>query len=194
MWRRGVVMSEEKRIQVTFHDVPHTEAFEGEIREMIEHLDRFSDRIHTCRVEIERDASRHQVGNRFRVRIYVHLPGKELTVGDHPPKASHTDLSVAVHDAFDAMERQIEEHMHVRKRVVKRHFQAEVRGRVARLVPELDHGFIETFDGREVYFHRNSVLRAALEELAVGTEVRLVEEDGDQGPQASTVVPKSAAE
>ncbi len=186
-------MNGDKRIQIVFHDVPHTEALEAEIREMIEHLDRFSDRILTCRVEIERDASRHQVGNRFRARIYVHLPGRELAVGDHPPKASHTDLSVTVHDAFDAMERQIEEYMHVRKRVVKRHFQPDSRGRVVRVLPELDHGFIEAFDGREVYFHRNSVLHAALEELAVGTEVRFAEEDGEEGPQASTVVPKSAA-
>jgi cold shock CspA family protein len=39
----------------------------------------------------------------------------------------------------------------------------------------------------EVYFHRNSVLHRGFDELAVGTEVRFVEEEGEQGPQASTV-------
>ncbi|MEK7865216.1 MAG: HPF/RaiA family ribosome-associated protein [Planctomycetota bacterium] len=187
-------MIQERPIQIHFHGVPHTAALEGEILSLAGQLDRFSDRIHKCTIEIAREASRHQVGNRFRVRIQLHLPGCELVVGHHPPKATHTDLSVALHDAFKAMERQLEEHMHVKQRFVKTHFQPDVRGRVARVFPEQDYGFIETFDGREVYFHRNSVVHAAIEELAIGAEVRIVEEDGEQGPQASTVVPKSAAE
>ncbi|MGO9847760.1 MAG: cold-shock protein [Methylocella sp.] len=50
-----------------------------------------------------------------------------------------------------------------------------------------DYGFIETSDGREVYFHRNSVLDNAFDRLTVGSEVRFVEEIGQKGPQASTV-------
>jgi len=46
---------------------------------------------------------------------------------------------------------------------------------------------IETRDGREIYFHRNSVLNAAFDDLKIGAEVRFAEEEGEQGPQASTV-------
>jgi cold shock CspA family protein len=42
--------------------------------------------------------------------------------------------------------------------------------------------FIETADGREVYFHCNSVLDDAFEHLTVGSEVRFVEEMGEKGP------------
>ena len=45
----------------------------------------------------------------------------------------------------------------------------------------------ETADGRDIYFHRNSVLDNAFDRLTVGSEVRFVEEIGEKGPQASTV-------
>ena len=43
-------------------------------------------------------------------------------------------------------------------------------------------------DGRQLYFHRNSVL-GGVDRLAVGDEVRFTEENGNEGPQASTVDP-----
>lgn len=54
--------------------------------------------------------------------------------------------------------------------------EAENHGHVAKLAGE-GYGFIETADGREVYFHRNSVLDDAFEHL-VGSEVRFAEEMG----------------
>ena len=48
-------------------------------------------------------------------------------------------------------------------------------------------GFIQTKDGRELYFHKNSLLNAGFEEVEVGNEVRFVEENGDEGPQASSI-------
>ena len=50
-----------------------------------------------------------------------------------------------------------------------------------------EFGFLEAADGREVYFHRNSVLDGAFNRLAVGTHVTFAEEMGEKGPQASTV-------
>src|SRR2546427_559512 len=49
------------------------------------------------------------------------------------------------------------------------------------------YGFLRTRDGRQIYFHRRSVLHDGFERLAIGTEVRFEEEDGSDGPQASTV-------
>ena len=50
------------------------------------------------------------------------------------------------------------------------------------------YGFLrEVGDDRQVYFHRNSVLHGDFERLAIGTEVRFTPQDGDQGPQASSV-------
>ena len=64
-------------------------------------------------------------------------------------------------------------------------------GRIARLLPERDGGFILTSDGNEIYFHRNSVTNAGFDKLEVGDEVRFVARQAEsaEGPQASTVVP-----
>jgi hypothetical protein len=45
-------------------------------------------------------------------------------------------------------------------RQVKEHT-AESHGRVAKLLAADECGFIETADGREIYFHRNAVLDGA---------------------------------
>jgi cold shock CspA family protein len=38
-----------------------------------------------------------------------------------------------------------------------------------------------------VYFHRNSVLLGDFEHMTVGSAVSFVEEEGERGPQASSV-------
>ncbi len=58
---------------------------------------------------------------------------------------------------------------------------------VARLDPSGEFGFLETADGREIYFHRNSVLNGGFARLAVGSRVTFAEELGEKGAQASTV-------
>jgi cold shock CspA family protein len=55
---------------------------------------------------------------------------------------------------------------------------------------QITYGFLTSDDGREIYFHKNSVLGRAFPPLHVGTAVRFVEEAGEKGPQASTVVTK----
>ena len=50
-------------------------------------------------------------------------------------------------------------------------------------------GFLETADGRAVYFDRSSVVDGGFGALDVGAPVRFTEEAGEKGPQATTVVP-----
>ena len=54
---------------------------------------------------------------------------------------------------------------------------------------ERGYGFIETSDGREIYFHANSVVGSRLDQLKMADEVRLViaEDESAKGPQATTV-------
>ena len=62
-------------------------------------------------------------------------------------------------------------------------------GRVTKLEPRADHGFITMDDGQEVYFHRHSVAEHGFDALYVGQAVTLVLSEGDEGPQASLVLP-----
>jgi cold shock CspA family protein len=48
-------------------------------------------------------------------------------------------------------------------------------------------GYITTVGGREIYFHRNSVINEEFDNLVPGRGVRFSEEMGDKGPQASTI-------
>ena len=91
---------------------------------------------------------------------------------------------MALRDAFDAARRQLQDYARRQRADTKVHVEPP-HGRVSKLLP--DYGFLTTPDGREIYFHRNSVLGDAFETLAIDTPVRFVEEEGDKGPQASTV-------
>ena len=64
---------------------------------------------------------------------------------------------------------------------------ARSRGRISKLFPLHGYGFIETPDGREVYFHRHAISDHDFRLADVGTPVFFCEEDGDEGPQASAV-------
>ena len=72
------------------------------------------------------------------------------------------------------------------QRQVKHHDGLPI-GTVVELDPLGEFGFIETDDGREIYFHRNSVLDGEFPHLAVNSRVTYAEEMGEKGPQASTV-------
>lgn len=58
---------------------------------------------------------------------------------------------------------------------------------MSRLRPDAGYGFIETPDGRTVYFHRHSVLDDDFGRRRLGSERAFVEGEERQGPQASAV-------
>lgn len=174
-------------LQITFRDMPPSPAVEAKIREKAARLDRFAQHIMACRVVVEAPHRRHHQGKLYHVRVDITLPGSELVVSREPAEhQAYEDVYVAIRDSFDAAVRQLEDYVRRQRGKTKRH-EPPLQGYVARLAPDEDYGFIETPDGREVYFHRNSVLADAFDRLAVGDKVQFVEELGEKGPQASTV-------
>ena len=170
-------------LQVTFRNMPHSDAIEAKVTEKSAKLDKFYDRIMGCRVVVEETQRRHHQGNLYSVRIDITVPGKELAVN----RQENEDAYVAVRDAFDTAGRLLEEHGRQLRGVVKTHVENPV-GRIIRIFPESDFGFIKTPDDREIYFHRNSVLDDInFKDLKFGTEVTFVEEQGNEGPQAARV-------
>lgn len=178
-------MTQANPIEIVFRHMPRAELVEEEVRAQIDHLHQFCDRIHGCEVAIEPEERHHRQPGRIRVHVRLHLSGRELLAGHHPARPGHEDPLLAVRDTFKALARQLQDHEGQRRHREKTHFDPASHGRVARL--EYDHGFVEAFDGREIYFHRNSLLNADFDALAVGLEVRFHEEPGDAGPQASSV-------
>ena len=68
-----------------------------------------------------------------------------------------------------------------------KHHEGQPIGTVVQLDPLGEFGLLESSDGQEIYFHRNSVLDGAYSRLLVGSRVTYAEEMGEKGPQASTV-------
>ena len=173
--------------EITFRALPRSDALEAEVHQRIEKLDRFFQHIMSCHVVIEAAHKHHHKGNLYHVRVTLTVPGRELVVSRDPGKhQAHEDPYVAVRDAFNAVQRQLEDYARELRGDVKTH-ELPGHGRVVELVPALDYGRIETQDGRLVYFHRHSVLGTAFEKIEEGVEVRFAEEQGEEGPQASTV-------
>lgn len=174
-------------LQITFRHIERSDALEMKIRERVEELEQFCGEIMSCHVVIEMAHQHHHQGNLFQIRIDLRVPGKELVVSRHPDKHhAHEDPYVVVRDAFDAMKRQLEEAMRVRRREVKTH-DVPPHGHISVLFPYEDYGRIASADGRDIYFHRNSVVNAEFDSLEEGMEVRFAEVMGDNGPQASSV-------
>ena len=191
-------------LQITFRNMESSEVVKGWIQEEANKLDEFHGKITGCRVVVELPNRRRKAGNLYHVRVDLTVPGGEIVVKRQPnlralpgrvemkPAKSlevqvpHKDLRQAINDAFDAMRRQLQDYARRRRRQVKTH-ETQPHARVARLFTQEGYGFLETADGREIYFHKNSVLNNAFERLTIGSMVSFIEEKGEQGPQASTV-------
>ncbi len=153
---------------------------EAELRRRAAKLERFYDRITSCRIAVERPSNHHQEGGPYRVRVDITVPGSELVANKEAE-----DLNTAVRDAFSAAERQVDDFSRRRRGEVKTP-SGPPQGTVLRLFQEEGFGFLQSEDGREIYFHRNAVLDG-FESLTIGAPVRYAEEQGIEGPQASTV-------
>jgi cold shock CspA family protein len=137
----------------------------------------------SCRVVVEAPVRHHRKGGPYKVRIDLTVPGDELVIN----RQADEDLYVAIRDAFHAARRRLEDYARRQRGAVKVH-EPFPHARVVKLFPEEGYGFLETSDGREVYFHRNSVIDSGFDRLEIGAEVRFAEESGEHGPQASTVI------
>ena len=182
----------QKDPEVTFRDVEASDALRQKIDQRIARLERYVDEIIGCRVVVDTPHRHKKKGKIYRVSIDVTVPGDEIVVNRNPEDDhSHEDVYVSVRDAFEAAERQLKEYASRRRGDDKRHrgdSTSSTQGTVSRLFPEEDYGFITPRLGSgHVYFHANSLVDADFQEIEVGTPVRYHEEEGDEGPQASTV-------
>jgi ribosomal subunit interface protein len=174
-------------IQISWREIPSNNAVEKYIQQKALKLATFYSRVTSCQVRVEPFHQHRQQGKLYHVRIELEVPGKVLVVNRQPQlHMAHKDLYVAIRDAFEEAQRQLQKYADHLHQEVKSHA-SEPRGAVSKLFPQEGYGFIIAPDGREIYFHRHSVLAEGFDKLGIGTEVTFVEEPGEQGPQASTV-------
>ncbi|MCX7898814.1 MAG: cold shock domain-containing protein [Methylocystis sp.] len=157
------------------------------------HIARLEDRygrLTSCRVVVKAPGGHHRTGGQYEINIHLSLPdGREVAVERTPHQDERfQDFEFAINDAFNRANRQLQDQVRRMRGDTKRH-EAQPIGLVRKLTPESDCGFLESADGREIYFHRHSVQAPGFDKLAVGMRVNFVEEEGEKGPQASRVMP-----
>lgn len=169
-------------LQITVRDIELGEAIKEDIRQKAEKLGNLFDQIIKLRVVIEVPHRHHHTGAMYNVRIDIVVPGNEIVIKRQP----HKELPVAIREAFNAAYRNLEDYAAKHRRDVKHHEETP-QAYVSAIHLDEGFGFLTTLDGREIYFHENSLLNYDFDRLTVGTKVRFTEEEGEKGPQASSV-------
>jgi len=170
-------------LQITVRDMPHSAALDVRIRKKVADLEHFHPRITSCRVTVSESRKHQQQGRQFEVRIDVRVPGRaEIVVN----RQHDEDVYVALREAFGSVTRQLEDAVREKRGDVKAH-QVPQQGTVTRIDLTEGLGFIETTDGRELYFSRENVVHPRFEHLAPGTKVQFIEALGDSSRQAKRV-------
>ena len=174
--------------EIDFQGVAGTPSVEDSIARHVAELEQRYGRATTCRVLVKGPGGHHHTAGLYEVHIRLALPdGREVNVERTPPADErYADLTFAIDNAFKRARRQLQDRVRRLQGQVKEH-ESQPIGAVVRIDPSGEFGFLESADGREIYFHRNSVLDNAFSQLVSGSRVTFAEEMGEKGPQASTV-------
>jgi len=178
----------ETPVHLDFQGMSANDAIRESVLKHVDVLEQRFGRITACRVVVKAPGEHHRRGGLYEINIRLSLPqGREVDVGRTAIEdARHSDPAFALNDAFKRARRRLQDHARRMQGRVKMHDE-QPTGKVARLDDNAGFGFLETADGREIYFHRNSVLNDAFSGLKPGMRVAFSEEMGEKGPQASTV-------
>ncbi len=95
-------------MQITFRDSESSDALREAIEKRVDKLRTRFGQITHCDVVISEPHKQKNQGNLFHCKVEIHIPGHQAVVDRNPDNAAHEDAYVAVRDAFDAIERQLE--------------------------------------------------------------------------------------
>ncbi|WP_428263440.1 HPF/RaiA family ribosome-associated protein [Haliangium sp.] len=175
-------------LQITFRNMNPSDTVEAAIRDKIASLDQFYEGITGGHVVVDLPHRHGRKGHTYQVNVELSVPGQTLVVSRAPGRDEHhEDIHLAVRDAFRAARRALQDYARKRRGQIKTH-EAPPHGRITQLFADDGYGFLQGPDGRDIYFHENSVVNG-FESLTVGDLVSYHEDVGDKGPQATAVMP-----
>ncbi len=112
----------QKPLQIRFHNLEHSDAIEASVRKHAKKLEQFNESIISCQVTVESPHKHQHKGVLYHVVIDVRVPGDEIVVSRMPDdEHAHEDVYVTIRDAFKAAQRQVREHLRIRRGHVKKH-------------------------------------------------------------------------
>jgi ribosomal subunit interface protein len=105
-------------LQVVARGATASDAVDTEIRKRAAKLERFCDHITSCRVTVETETRRQQQGRLYSVHVDLNVPGDEIVSSRGH---ENEDIHMAICDAFDAVQRRLEDYVRERRGQVKQH-------------------------------------------------------------------------
>ena len=127
-------------VQITFRNMPSSDAVAARVQDEAEKLDEFYKRITSCRVIVEVPHRHHTLGDQVHVRIELGVPGGEIVVRHEPSLHStvqrrgqqewkkhleaspqYKEIGVAIRDAFKAARRRLQDYARRQRGQVKVH-------------------------------------------------------------------------
>jgi ribosomal subunit interface protein len=103
-------------VKVTIRDTPKSQFLEDHIIKKAFKLNQYCQQISKCRVVVDMPQKHKHQGKLFRVSIELNVKGKELVVN----RKLDEDVYVAIAQAFDAIERKLENYSHRRVNNIRR--------------------------------------------------------------------------
>lgn len=169
---------------ITFRNIPFSDSLNTKILRKIVKLEHHFPFIVSCRVIIDAPHHHNHKGYLYRFNIHVQVPGRVLSTTRVSQNHRHENAHATLNDAFHTVHRQLVDYGQQKRKDIKVHAKPP-HGRVFQLHDQF--GVILTRDNEEIYFHANSLLKEDFKNLSIGKEVRFVLNQGEQGPQASSV-------
>ena len=172
-------------LQIESRNVTMTPRWKAEIEARMADLQAGHEDLIHGRATLTKNAHHKKSKNVAEALVVVTLPGRHTLTARKEEKT----FEEAIRAAFFAVEIELEKFRDKRASKEIRVPPIPFYGVIAKLFLEEGYGFLLQDGGGEVYFHKNAVHGIKFEELEDGLEVSFNVEDGEKGPQATTVNP-----
>lgn len=172
-------------LQIDSRNVTMTPRWKTEIESRMADLQTGHEDLIHGRVTLTKNAHHKKSENVAEALVVVTMPGRHTLTARKEEKT----FEEAIRAAFFAMEIEVKKFRDKRASKEIRVPSIPLRGVISKLFPQEGYGFLLQEGGGEVYFHKNAVHGMKYEELEDGVEVLFNIEDGEKGPQATTVNP-----
>ncbi len=171
-------------LAIESRNIEMTPRWKSEIESRMADLqERHQDLIHG-RVTLTKNLHHKKLANVAEALIVVTLPGRQTKTARKEDKT----FEEAIRTAFDTIAIELRKYREKRGRIeVRTSPIPPFRGVICKLFPKEGYGFILKEGGGEVYFHKHALQGLTFDELSDGTDVTFNLEEGEKGPQATTV-------
>ncbi|MEK6555023.1 MAG: HPF/RaiA family ribosome-associated protein [Bdellovibrionota bacterium] len=111
---------------IQYLDFPESDAVTQALRKRIMKLDHYFKRIVRCDVSVSCPHRHRHADRLFDIQIHIALPGNDIIASRNPvDDEAHTDVYVAIRDAFDAAERMLRDKAQILRNEIKFHEKEE---------------------------------------------------------------------